>query len=68
MWEGSFSRTHAYTCRHAEAGTHTADTVRRVILTQADMPAEMRSCVRIIAHNYAPYQMLMHIDFPQRAD
>ncbi len=60
-------RTHTHT-RQAEAGTHTADTVRRVILTHADVPTATRSCVYIIAHNYTPSQILMHIHFSPRAD
>lgn len=66
MWEGSFSQSHAHTDMLRQG--HTADTVTRVILTHVDMPTEMRFCVHIITHNYAPYQMLMHIDFSQRAD
>lgn len=50
-------------CRHAEAWPRATDTARRVILTHADMATETRSCVRIMAHNYAPSQTLMHIDF-----
>lgn len=48
------SHTYTRTQRQAEAGTHTADTVRCVILTHTDVPSETSSYVYIIAHNYAP--------------
>lgn len=65
MWE---CHSDVHTLRQAEAGTRTADTVRRVILTHTDVPSETRSCVYIIAHNYTPSQILMHIHFSARAD
>ena len=47
---GNVIPTHTHTREHthsgqAEAGTHAAATVRRVILTHADRPTETHSCV-----------------------
>lgn len=67
MWE-CHSHTYTHTRRQAEAGTHTADTVRCVILTHTDGSTETRSCVYIIALNYTPSQILVHIHFSPRAD
>lgn len=44
-------------------GAHTADAVRCVILTHADMHTEKCSCVCIIAHNYTPSQIYAYTLF-----
>lgn len=65
---GNVIPTRTRTCRRTQAGTHTADAVGRVILTNADMPTETRCCVCVIAHNYTPSQILVYIHFSQQAD
>lgn len=61
------TRTHAQTSRGRDAHSR-PDTVRRAILTHTDGPTGTRSCVYIIAHNYTPSQILVHIHFSPRAD
>lgn len=59
----SFTHVISHARRGAEVGAHTADAVRCVILTHADMPNEKCSCVCIIAHNYTPSQIYAYTLF-----